>query len=106
MLFSAAVMATPSGEEELKGKPAENTLKKLVDKHMIYPVFQNDDMEGTVDVSFKINTEGKVNILNIKSSNPDLIDYVVKKLKKIQLDQSDQSIGQTIKYRFVFKKQA
>lgn len=78
----------------------------MVDKHVVFPIFQDQNMEGTVEVSFKINTEGQVNILNIKSSNPDLIDYVVKKLKKIKLEKSDDSVGQTIKYRFVFKKQA
>jgi len=106
MLLSTAMIAAPTGDEDSKGKPIENTLKKMVDKHMVFPVFQKEDMEGTVEVSFRINNEGKVNILNIKSSNPDLVDYVVKKLKKIQLDQTDQNIGQTIKYRFVFKKQA
>ncbi len=47
-----------------EGIKAESTLKKLVDKHVIYPIFQNENMEGTAEVSFKINTEGQVNILN------------------------------------------
>jgi outer membrane biosynthesis protein TonB len=88
------------------GSTVNEEIKKYIDKHMVYPVFQNQNMEGTVEVSFRINNDGKLNILNIKSSNPDLIDYVVKKLKKIQLDKADENTGQTIKYRFVFKKQA
>jgi len=64
------------------------------------------ELEGTVEVAFKIDTQGRVNILNINASNPMLIDYVVKKLSKIQLDQGSSQSGKVIKYRFVFKKQA
>jgi hypothetical protein len=65
-----------------------------------------NDLEGTVEVAFRIDASGKVDILNINASNPKLIDYVVKKLGKIQLDQIDSQPGKVIKYRFVFKKQA
>jgi hypothetical protein len=105
LLLSTSLVAFSKGGEKPNPEESSN-LKKLVDKHMVYPVFQKENMEGTVEVSFRINKEGKLNILNIKASNPELVDYVVKKLKKIQLDQNDESIGQTIKYRFVFKKQA
>ena len=106
--FSLATLASSNHKNSVSGTSPklESSLKKLIDKHVIYPVFQNENMEGTVEVSFKIDTQGEVNILNIKSSNPELVDYVVKKLKKIKLEQSDESVGQTIKYRFVFKKQA
>lgn len=73
------------------------------------PISQDDkvnELEGTVEVAFKIDAQGKVNILNINASNPKLIDYVVKKLSKIQLDQGESQSGKVIKYRFVFKKQA
>lgn len=63
------------------------------------------ELEGTVEVSFKIDATGKVEILNIHATNPQLADYVIKKLKKIQLEKGDPQIGQVIKYRFVFKKQ-
>ena len=68
--------------------------------------FSEKELEGTVEVSFMINTEGKVQILKINASSPSLVDYVVKKLNKIQLTDSDSQVGQVIKYRFVFKKQA
>jgi outer membrane biosynthesis protein TonB len=105
-LLSLGGSTFASGDEPEKSIKSTETIKKMVDKHMVYPIFQIQSMEGTVEVSFKINDDGEVNILNIKSSNPDLIDYVVKKLKKIKLEESDDGSGQTIKYRFVFKKQA
>ena len=68
-------------------------------------VVTSKELEGTVEVSFKIDAAGKVEILNIHATNPQLADYVIKKLKKIQLEKGDPQIGQVIKYRFVFKKQ-
>jgi outer membrane biosynthesis protein TonB len=64
------------------------------------------ELEGTVEVSFRIDMAGKVEILSINASSPQLADYVIKKLNKIKLEKGDPQIGQVIKYRFVFKKQA
>jgi hypothetical protein len=85
---------------------ASSSLRRKIDRHVIFPVFQQENMQGTVDVSFQIDLEGHLKIIQINSTNPELIDYVVTKLKKIQLDKEDGNVGQTIKYRFVFKKQA
>lgn len=64
------------------------------------------DLDGTVEVSFRIDGSGKVEIISINATSPQLADYVIKKLNKIQLQKGDPQIGQVIKYRFVFKKQA
>lgn len=64
------------------------------------------NLEGTVEVSFKIDGMGRVQIVNMNASNPQLADYVIKKLNKIKLNKSDTQDGKIIKYRFVFKKQA
>ncbi|MEN9348895.1 MAG: hypothetical protein RLZZ77_2406 [Bacteroidota bacterium] len=64
------------------------------------------DLDGTVEVSFRIDGSGKVEIISINATSPQLADYVIKKLSKIQLQKGDPQIGQVIKYRFVFKKQA
>ncbi|MEZ4798594.1 MAG: hypothetical protein R2809_02220 [Flavobacteriales bacterium] len=66
---------------------------------------QEPNLDGTVEVSFRIDTGGKVEILKINATHPQLADYVIKKLNKIQLEKGDPQIGQIIKYRFVFKKQ-
>lgn len=74
----------------------------VVDENPQLPV---PTLEGTVEVSFKIQPDGKVEIVNIQANNPELIKYVVQKLKKIELDPTQQEIGKTVKYRFFFKKQ-
>jgi hypothetical protein len=63
-------------------------------------------LDGTVEVSFKIDGSGKVQIVNMNATNPQLADYVIKKLSKIQLDRTSGPEGKIITYRFVFKKQA
>lgn len=67
---------------------------------------EEPNMDGVVEVSFKIDSEGKVQIINMNSTSPQLAEYVIKKLNKIQLQQGDSQVGKIIRYRFVFKKQA
>lgn len=67
---------------------------------------QEPNLDGVVEVSFKIDNAGKVQIINMNSTSPQLAEYVIKKLSRIQLEQSDSQVGKIIRYRFVFKKQA
>ncbi|MFN0032616.1 MAG: hypothetical protein ACKVOR_10695 [Flavobacteriales bacterium] len=64
------------------------------------------NIDGVVEVSFKIDQAGKVEIINMNSTSPQLAEYVIKKLSKVQLQQGGSQIGKVIRYRFVFKKQA
>ena len=67
---------------------------------------QQPNMEGVVEVSFRIDSQGKAEILQINATSPKLADYVIKKLAKIQLEKTNNQSGKVNKYRFVFKKQA
>jgi hypothetical protein len=64
------------------------------------------NLDGVVEVSFKINAEGKVQILDINSTSQQLSEYVLKKLSTVKLEPGDSQNGKIIRYRFVFKKQA
>lgn len=64
------------------------------------------NLDGVVEVSFKIDNEGRVEILTINSTSPQLADYVIRKLGKVKLEQGSSQTGKVIKYSFVFKKQA
>lgn len=84
----------------------ERYVRKAVDRVMTFPIAaQGQEMQGTVEVSFKIDHSGKVKILSIESSNAELMDYVVQKLKKIRLENAGDNDGQAIHYKFVFKQQ-
>lgn len=64
------------------------------------------NMDGLVEVSFKVDATGKIQIVHINSTSPQLTEYVVKKLSKIKLDNNAGGNSKVITYRFVFKKQA
>lgn len=63
-------------------------------------------LKGIVEVSFRITDAGNVDIIEIKSNNPDLIKYVVARLEKIKLTPEQYVPGKTINYRFSFGEQA
>lgn len=75
-------------------------------KHVATLQYAQQETSRTVEVSFRIKDDGTVEIINIESNDPLLIDYVVSKLKKIQLKNGQGSKGEVIRYRFVFKEQA
>ena len=61
--------------------------------------------QGVIEVSFKIDKNGEVEITTINSDNPELIGYIIQRLKKIKLDPDIYHTGQVIKYKFDFNKQ-
>lgn len=65
-----------------------------------------DRLKGIVEVSFRIDTDGKVDIQEIKSNNPELIKYVAARLERIKLNPEEYQPGKTINYRFSFGRQA
>lgn len=67
---------------------------------------QQPNMDGLVEVSFKIDAAGKIQIVHINSTSAQLTEYVVNKLSKIKLSNDTAPDGKVITYRFVFKKQA
>jgi len=64
------------------------------------------NLDGLVEVSFRVDGQGKVQIVGINSTSPQLADYVIKKLEKVRLEQGSTEAGKIIKYSFVFKRQA
>jgi hypothetical protein len=69
-------------------------------------VHEQPNMDGLVEVSFKIDATGIIQIVHIDSTSPQLTEYVVNKLGKIKLTNETKSDGRVITYRFMFKKQA
>jgi hypothetical protein len=96
--FWASVMLTlflalVSSEVLSQGKPVKTEI-------------QQPNMDGLVEVSFKIDATGKIQIVHINSTSPQLTEYVVNKLSKIKLSNDTAPDGKVVTYRFVFKKQA
>jgi hypothetical protein len=62
--------------------------------------------EGVVEVVMKVDQKGQWKVVNMAATNEELAKYVLSKLKEYNLQANSKSVGQVVKYRFVFKKQA
>ncbi len=62
--------------------------------------------EGVVEVIMKVDQKGQWKVVNMAATNEELAKYVLSKLKEYNMQANSKSVGQVVKYRFVFKKQA
>lgn len=83
----------------------ERELDHQINKFISYPA-QASDMDGEVYVSFVINTEGKVEVLNAFSSNDGLCAYVLEKLAKVDIGSNPGGLWKTTHMRFRFHPEA
>ncbi|MFN8698342.1 MAG: hypothetical protein ACK500_13760 [Flavobacteriales bacterium] len=98
LLLAVVLLMAASASASTQGRPDQRPRQKQTTVQA--------NLEGTVEVSFKIDAQGHVEILSLASTSPQLADYVIKKLAQVKLEKGDPQVGQVIKYRFVFKKQA
>lgn len=81
-------------------------LNRELSKNMVFPYLERDvEMYGTVITTFVVDREGKLEVLDIKSTNPNLIDHVRRKLAKVDLKDNNDGIWRKTTVRFVFKKE-
>ncbi len=84
---------------------SNSALESTPSNSMTQKSSQEDNLVGTVEVSFKITEEGKADIISLKSDNPALIVYIKTKLNKIRLEKDDFNIDEVITYKLVFGEQ-
>ena len=95
LLFGSYTLMSHNFKCDTNKNPQKTSTKESPTQHL----------QGEVEVSFKIGRDGKADIISIDSENPDLVEYVKLKLKKIQLQKDDINIDEIITYRFIFKKE-
>lgn len=61
--------------------------------------------QDLVDIRFKIDLEGKVQVVSVEASNAKLVDYVIKKLQAITLEPNPEEMDRIYRYKFRFKDQ-
>lgn len=81
----------------------ERLLDQQLSKYLSFPLMQKVDMTGVVTVAFAINTEGRVQVLDIQGSNEALKQYVMKKLAKVDVGENPNGVWKTTYLRLVFK---
>jgi len=104
LTLSTAIAANPVRLGTTVSKmELERNLDRALNKHLSFPVLAKADMTGEVFVSFVIDKEGKVEVLAISSTNPELQDHVMRKLARIDIGENPDGIWKTTHMRITFK---
>ena len=79
-------------------------VEKLIGKEISYPDFaKQQKLEGMVLVDFSVNPDGTISVNQTNASNASLLDYVVTKLKQLNIIPLKDNINKTYAVRFDFK---
>ena len=87
-------------------EPVQDT-KQIITEKISYPEFAIEkQIEGTVEVYFIIDSDGKIIIDKISSENQELKDYVKAEIEKIRLAENlnDPKITYYLKFNFDLKQ--
>jgi len=102
-----AIVLTISGQIVMAGGPnASGTPDRLrlhLEKKIDYPRFARESgIEGTVLVSFRVDSSGYIRVNQINSSNEALARHIEQKLSEIRLCPFDASAGEEHNMKFNF----
>lgn len=82
----------------------ERELERQINKYVTYPLMERAHrMDGEVLVSFVIDTEGKVKVINALSANTVLCEYVLRMLAKVDIGDNPDGLWRTTHMRFSFR---
>lgn len=82
----------------------ENKFKNRIEKHILYPEsLRNQKINAKVFVVFSINTKGEIVIDEINSTNKEIHQYVIEKLKEFKVEKGSEVIGKSYTYNFSFE---
>ena len=96
-----------SGKSAAKVEMLKKELNRELSRNVVFPYQEREqDMHGTVLATFVVDNDGKLEILDMKSTNPALTDYVEEKLGKVDLEDNNGGIWRKTTVRFVFRKEA
>ena len=81
----------------------ERSLERALNNNLSYPLLEKGDMNGEVTVSLVIDREGKVVVLESRSTNERLKAYVLRKLARIDIGDNPEGSWKTTHIRFSFR---
>ena len=115
ILRSAIVAATSliMGSSQASTPPAatastsmERKLDHQLNKHIAFPLNGGERMDGVVVVSFVVDIEGRLKIVEAETTNPELRDYVLRQLEKVDIGDNPSGTWKIERRRFVFRPEA
>lgn len=96
--------AEPVRMNHLSKKSAlERNLDRALNNTLAYPLLAKDDMTGEVYVSFVINKEGRIEVIDSSSPNEKLKAYVLRKLARIDIGDNPDGSWKTTHMVFNFR---
>ncbi len=115
ILRSAIVLATSFliGSLRASTPPAaaastvtERKLDHQLNKLVTFPLSGGERMDGAVLVSFVVDIEGRLKIVDAEGTNPLLQDYVLQQLDKVDIGNNPSGTWKIERRRFVFRPEA
>jgi hypothetical protein len=102
--FGHARAAEPITLAPVPSIDKERELERQINKYVTYPLMERaHHMDGEVLVSFVIDTEGKVKVINARSANTNLCEYVLRMLAKVDIGDNPDGLWRTTHMRFKFR---
>jgi len=99
----AAKPIVDDGSSSNKRSTLERNLDRALNRHLSFPVNAKENMTGDVYVSFVIDQVGRVEVLDCRSENPSLKEYVLRKLARIAIGANPDGVWRTTHMHIVFK---
>ena len=90
------------GSTTAKRSALERSLDRALSNNLAYPLLAKVDMTGEVYVSFVIDKEGKIEVLECSSPNQELKAYVLRKLSRIDIGENPEGSWKTTHMLFNF----
>lgn len=90
------------GSTTAKRSALERSLDRALSNNLAYPLLAKADMTGEVYVSFVIDKEGKIEVLECSSPNQELKAYVLRKLSRIDIGENPEGSWKTTHMLFNF----
>jgi hypothetical protein len=80
----------------------ERSLERALNNSLSYPLLTRENMNGEVYVSFVINKEGRIEVIDCRSANERLKDHVLRKLARIDIGDNPDGSWKTTHMVFNF----
>lgn len=90
------------GGDAAKRSALERSLDRALSNNLSYPLLEKADMTGEVYVSFVIDKEGRIEVLECSSPNAELKAYVLRKLARIDVGENPEGSWKTTHMLFNF----
>jgi hypothetical protein len=85
-----------------KKSALDRALDRALNATLSYPLLEKVDMSGQVHVSFVINKEGRIEVIESSSSNEKLQAFVLRKLARIDIGENPNGSWKTTHMVFNF----